>query len=41
MIGAALETFGPFLIPVALFAFGVFGYLFLIALTKWGLLGGE
>ena len=41
MIDAAFDTFGPFLIPVVLFGFGVFGYLFLIALTRWGILGGE
>lgn len=41
MIGAAFESLGPFLIPVVLFVFGAVGYLFLIALTRLGLLGGE
>lgn len=41
MIQAAFDALGPFLIPVVLFVFGAVGYLFLILLTRVGLLGGE
>lgn len=34
VLDALVETFGPFLIPAALFAVGVVGYLLLVALSR-------
>jgi len=39
MVEALVESAGPFLIPVVLFAVGLVGYLILFVLTRWGLLG--
>jgi hypothetical protein len=36
-----VETFGPFLIPVAVFVFGIVGYAVLWLLSEWGLLPRE
>lgn len=36
-----VATFGPFLIPAALFVLGVVGYWALLALRQAGLLGAE
>jgi hypothetical protein len=41
MVAAVVETAGPFLIPVAIFGVGLLGYLFLLVLTRWGVLGEE
>ena len=38
VIDTLVETFGPFLIPAAIFAIGVVGYGILILLTRYGLL---
>jgi hypothetical protein len=40
MIGA-VETLGPFFIPVVIFVAGLIGYLVLFALTRWGLLSDD
>jgi hypothetical protein len=37
---ALLEVFGPFVIPVLLFALGIVGYLVLVALGRAGVVGG-
>jgi hypothetical protein len=34
-VGGLVETFGPFLIPVVVFVLGAFGYVTLLALTRW------
>lgn len=34
VVDALVETFGPFLVPAALFAVGVVGYLLLVALSR-------
>lgn len=33
-LGGLLEVFGPFVIPVALFAGGLIGYLVLVVLSR-------
>ena len=38
---AAVETVGPFLIPVVIFVLGLIGYLVLFVLTRWGILGDD
>lgn len=38
---AAVETVGPFLIPVVIFILGLIGYLVLFVLTRWGILGDD
>lgn len=35
-IDGVLNTFGPFVVPVALFAAGVVGYLFLVTIGRAG-----
>jgi hypothetical protein len=37
-LGGLLRTFGPFLIPVALFVAGLVGYTFLVLLGRAGLI---
>jgi hypothetical protein len=37
VVDALVETFGPFLIPVALFVAGIVGYAALVALGRAGL----
>lgn len=34
------ETFGPFVVPAAIFVAGLVGYALLLVLTRAGLLGG-
>lgn len=34
VVDTLVSTFGPFLIPVALFALGVVGYLFIVVLGR-------
>jgi hypothetical protein len=34
VVDSLISTFGPFLIPVALFALGLVGYLFLLLLGR-------
>jgi hypothetical protein len=41
MIDTIVTTFGPFLIPVAIFVIGVVGYLILLVLTRRGILGSD
>jgi hypothetical protein len=38
-IDALIDVFGPFVIPVLLFAIGIVGYLLLVALGRAGLVG--
>jgi hypothetical protein len=38
-LDALVNTFGPFVIPVLLFAVGAVGYAVLLVLGRWGLLG--
>ncbi|WP_336327529.1 hypothetical protein [Halovenus sp. HT40] len=38
---AAVETVGPFLIPIVIFILGLIGYLVLFVLTRWGILGDD
>lgn len=38
-IDGVLNTFGPFVVPVALFAAGVVGYLFLVTIGRAGVEG--
>jgi hypothetical protein len=37
-LDAVVETFGPFLIPAAVFGVGFVGYVVLVLLTRWGVL---
>jgi hypothetical protein len=37
-VDAAVDTFGPFVIPATLFAVGLVGYLLLVTLTRLGVL---
>jgi len=39
MTAGVVETFGPFLIPVAVFGLGAVGYVALVVLSRWGLFG--
>lgn len=41
MADAVVDAVGPFLIPVVLFVLGLVGYLALLVLTRWGVLGEE
>jgi len=38
VVDAAVDTFGPFLIPMVVFVVGVAGYAILWLLTQWGVL---
>jgi hypothetical protein len=38
-IDALIDVFGPFVIPVLLFAVGIVGYLLLVALGRAGIVG--
>jgi hypothetical protein len=38
-IDALIDVFGPFVIPVLLFAVGIVGYLLLLALGRAGIVG--
>ncbi|MFC5365910.1 hypothetical protein [Salinirubrum litoreum] len=38
-IDALIDVFGPFVIPVLLFAVGIVGYLLLLALGRAGIIG--
>jgi hypothetical protein len=35
VVDTLVSTFGPFLIPVALFSLGLVGYLFIVALNRY------
>ena len=40
-LGALLRTFGPFVVPVALFAVGLVGYALLLLLARLGLVSTD
>lgn len=41
VLGAALRTFGPFVVPVALFVAGLVGYGVLVVLARAGLVATD
>ncbi|QCJ48120.1 hypothetical protein [Haloprofundus sp. MHR1] len=40
-VDALISTFGPFVVPVLIFAVGTVGYLILVALGRAGLVSGD